>query len=218
MRKRWVIWAILISLLALSFAFGPEEVRSASRRVVVIDAGHGGIDPGAIGVGGIAEKTINLQIARLVEIFAIGDPEIAVVMTRREDKTVSLRDRIDLAHRVHADLYVSIHANAHRDSRSWGIETLTHETPSEPNYWSSVRLARILQRELISDLRYFGVPDRGVKRQRLYLRWAQVPAVIVETGFLTNPLGASRLQSILYQAYIARAILKGIKAYLRSQA
>jgi len=61
-----------------------------------------------------------------------------------------------------------------------------------------------------------GVRDRGVKRQPLYLRWAKMPAVLVEVGFITHPLGEVQLRSLWYQAEVARAVLKGIQAYLRS--
>jgi len=202
------ILSLLSLIILLGFSLG--EAGASERWLVVIDAGHGGRDPGAIGRSGTLEKQITLEIARLIEIFAWGDPKIEVVLTRRRDITIPLRERIDLANRLGAAVYVSIHANAHMNPAVQGLETLIHSS----NYPQDLKLARLIHRKLISRLSSVGVRDRGVKEQPLYLRWAKMPAVIVETGFITHPLGEVRLRSLWYQAQIAQAILAGIKAFL----
>lgn len=216
MRPGWSLFAlVLLSILSAFFiADASEGPRSGGRTTVVVDAGHGGVDPGAIGWNGVTEKQVNLEIARLVEIMALNEPDFRVVLTRRADKTISLRDRIDLAHRLDAGLYVSIHANAHHDARAEGFETLAHDTPSESNYSSSLQFARVMDDQLTNRLSGFA-EQRGIREQRLYLQWARIPAIIVEAGFLTNPTEAERLQTLWYQAQVAQSIVGGIKAYLR---
>lgn len=203
-------------MILLTF-FSPSEGHSASRWLVVIDAGHGGIDPGAIGPSGLKEKQVTLEIARTLEILALGDPQIEVVLTRRRDQTLLLQDRTGLANRLKAAVYVSIHANAHNDPKVQGIETLVHDGPEGPYYSQSLKLAKMIQQQLMSQLAHLGIPNRGVKRQPLYIRWARMPAVIVEIGFITHPQSETQLQSIWYQVQVAGAILAGIKAYLSSQ-
>jgi len=206
---------ILIICLILALALGPKEGGSKAHWLVVIDAGHGGADPGAIGRNGLEEKQVTLDIARLIEILAWGDPQIEVVLTRRHDETLSLRGRIAMANRLSAAVYVSIHANAHTNPAVQGIETLVPEAP-KADHAEDFRLARAIQGQLTARLAPLGVRDRGVKHQPLYLRWAKMPAVLVEVGFITHPLGEVQLRSLWYQAEVARAVLKGIQAYLRS--
>lgn len=214
MRPGWALLALtLLSIITAFVIVGASEASPPTPTTVVIDAGHGGADPGAIGWNGVTEKQVNLEITRLVEIMAYSEANLRVVLTRRSDKTMSLRDRIDLAHQVNAELYVSIHANAYRNANAEGIETLVHDTPSESNYRSSRRFARQMEGTMASQLSGFA-EHRGVREQRLYLRWADVPAIIVETGFLTNPTEAQRLQTLWYQSQMAKSIIDGIQAYL----
>lgn len=214
MRPGWTLLALItLSVVTAFFIVDASEAPPPAPTTVVIDAGHGGADPGAIGWNGLTEKRINLQIARLVEIMAYEEPGLRVVLTRRTDETLSLRDRIQLAERSDAGLYVSIHANAHRDARAEGFETLTHDTPGEANYRSSLRFARVMDDRMTTRLGGFS-EQRGVREQRLYLRWASMPAIIVEAGFLTNPKEAQRLQSLWYQAQVAQSIIDGITGYL----
>lgn len=202
-------------LLAASLLLVPPAPSSswpvAQRQfIVVIDPGHGGRDPGGIGWLGVKEKDVTLAIARLVELEALSEPGLKIVLTRRSDVYVPLRERTALANRLGASLYLSIHANIHSDKRVRGIETLL------PESWKgrstrSLALARDLQGSLVGEL---GSRDRGVKYQQLYLRWSQVPAALAEVGFLSNPAEARKLQSFYYQDRVARAILAGIKEFL----
>jgi len=203
---------ILLASVLLLIPPAPSSSWPAATRqfTVVIDPGHGGQDPGGIGYRGVKEKDITLAIARLVELEALSEPGLRIVLTRRSDVYVPLQERTALADRLGAALYLSIHANIHGDWRVKGIETLL------PESWRgrstrSLLLARDLQESLVREL---GGRDRGVKYQRLYLRWSTVPAALVEVGFLSNPEEARLLQSFYYQDRIARAILAGIKEFL----
>jgi N-acetylmuramoyl-L-alanine amidase len=206
---------LIVALILLAFALSPPgpSVSSASAKqqfIVVIDAGHGGRDTGGIGWLGVKEKDIVLTIARLVELEALSEPQLKIVLTRRSDVYIPLEERTALANRLSAALYLSIHANIHTDRGVKGIETLLPDDWQGQD-WKSLVLARSLQANLIKGL---GSEDRGVKYQRLYLRWSEVPAALAEVGFLSNPEEALKLQSFAYQDRIARAILEGIKDFL----
>ena len=212
MKARVFPVAVLALAAFISVLLGlPGPSASADRQfIVVIDPGHGGRDPGGIGWFGVQEKEITLAIAKLIELEALSEPRLRIILTRRRDVYIPLRERTALADRLGAALYLSIHANIHDDWRVKGIETLL------PKSWKgkssrSLALARHLQANLVEEL---GSRNRGVKYQRLYLRWSRVPAALVEVGFLSNPEEVRKLQSLPYQIRIARAILAGIKEFL----
>jgi N-acetylmuramoyl-L-alanine amidase len=180
--------------------------------IVVVDAGHGGSDSGATGFGDLPEKDLTLSIARLVQFLAWGDPEVRIVLTRTIDITLPLKDRTDLANRLGAALYLSIHVNAYPRSGSInGIETLVPEGHDSRLAERDLALAKTLHGMLLDQL---DEVDRGLHEQRLYLRWAQMPAALVETGFITNQAEAQKLNTLWYQVKIAKILLDGIKAYL----
>jgi len=200
--------ALLITPVSASSAQGQAPV------LVVVDAGHGGSDSGATGYHGLREKDITLSIARLLQFIAWGDSDVRIVLTRESDVFIPLSERTDIANRLGAALYVSIHVNAlPRDSNVSGLLTLAPTAHGSPLAARDLILARTLHRSLINQLG--DVVDRGIFDQRLYLRWAKMPAVLVETGFITNPAEAQKLVSLWYQLKIAKALLDGIKAYLR---
>ncbi len=204
-----ILTSILILLALFSLALKAGGPVWSYKFTVVIDPGHGGKDPGAIGVGGIKEKDITLSIAQMVFLKSLSYPALHVILSRRDDTYIYPTDRVIAANRLGADLYVSIHANAHSSPNASGIETLVHETKGKDT--PSYRLAELLQREMI---RATGAEDRGIKWAPLFIRRAQMPAALVEVGFITNPLEARLLQSISYQSKIADAILDGILDYL----
>lgn len=201
----------MLLLVGISGQVGQSQTK---RFLVVIDAGHGGWDPGAVGAYGTREKDVNLSIARFIRLLGLYDDEISILLTRSEDIYVPHRERTDLANRLKADLFVSIHANAHpRHSAANGIEVLVHDDRDLANYSQSRALALLLQRRLTRTL---GVTDRGIKHQRLFIRWAEMPAVLIETGFLTNPTEELKLRHFTYQWTVAEIIFSTIKEYLRS--
>jgi N-acetylmuramoyl-L-alanine amidase len=184
----------------------PLPRQSQGRRVVMIDPGHGGRDPGAIGRGGLQEKEINITISRRIQEI-LEQNGIQVVMTRTGDSTVSLQGRVDAAERSNASVFVSIHANAISMSRPEvnGLETYY--------YSSGASLARTIHNRILqsTDLR-----DRGVRTARFYvLRNTSMPAVLVETGFVTGQEDAIRFQNPAARQQIADAIAQGILDYLR---
>ncbi|WOD40311.1 N-acetylmuramoyl-L-alanine amidase [Nodosilinea sp. E11] len=187
----------------------PPRLPSApsGRVVVAIDPGHGGRDPGAVGIGGLQEKQvifpISLRVAELLE-----SQGVMVVMTRREDVAVDLQTRAAIANRAQANVFVSIHANAISMSRPDvnGIETYFSAE-------SGRRLAATLQASMLAAT---GMRDRGVKQARfLVLRASTMPAALVEVGFVTGAQDAPRLADPAWRETMAQAIARGILQYLQ---
>lgn len=176
-----------------------------SRVLTMIDPGHGGRDPGAIGIGGLQEKDvvlpISLEIAR-----QLSEKGISVMMTRSDDRFISLQGRAAMSNRARADLFVSIHANAISLSRPDvnGVETY---------YFSSGRrLAEVVQRQILSEI---NIGSRGVKRGRFYvLRNTSAPSILVEVGFVTGAQDAPRLADPAFRDQMAQAIANGILIYI----
>jgi N-acetylmuramoyl-L-alanine amidase len=203
---------LLIAISCLSMGAGEQAPIPSYPYLVVVDPGHGGRDPGAIGVGGVKEKDITFAIAEMVYIKSLSQSRFRVILTRRDDRFISTTDRILWANEIQGDIYVSIHANAFSDAYVSGVETLMDETQKGDQ--ESYLLGELLQEQLVTQT---GGVDRGLKWRSLYIGRAKMPAVLVETGFLTNPCEAQLLQNISYQSKIADAIILSINCFLDSQ-
>ena len=176
------------------------------RVIVVVDPGHGGKDPGAIGIGGLREKDIILPIAQQVASI-LEQQGIQAVLTRDSDYFVDLGPRVDMAERMGADLFVSIHANSINLSRPdvSGLETYY--------YSSGQRLARTIHNSILQSL---DIKDRGVRQARFYvLRKSSMPSVLVEVGFVTGREDAAKLSNPDYRNQMAQAIARGILQYIQ---
>ncbi len=217
----------------------------------MVDPGHGGRDPGAIGPDGLQEKDIVLELSlALRDVLQNNYPKLNVELTRDSDKFLPLQKRTQIANQRNADVFVSIHANAGRSSTAEGFEVFT--LSSDATDASAEELAEIEN----SALRYEGVPaeelndisfilwqlrstihtresrtvprniidslkaripgkNRGVKGAPFWvLKDARMPAVLVESGFLSNPEEARRLTSESHQQDLAQAIGEGIDQYV----
>lgn len=187
----------------------PLPTAPSGRAIVVIDPGHGGPDPGAIGIGGIQEKEIVIDVSRQVANL-LERQGIQVVLTRPDDRDLDLEPRVQIARQVNATVFVSIHANAISMSRPEinGVETYYYSSPA------SARLAQSIHNRL---LQMTGSRDRGVRSSRFYvLRRTTMPAVLVETGFVTGQEDAPRLAMANYRTLLAEAISRGILEYLQN--
>lgn len=177
-------------------------------RIICIDPGHGGKDPGAVN-GECQEKRLALKIAyKLTD--KITPYDFKVLPTRQGDKYVSLQERCDMANKCNCDIFVSIHINSATNPAANGIETLCYEE------FQSKNLAKYIQKALISST---GAKDRGVKiTNMLYvLNNTKMPAVLVETGFISNQEDLYSLVDDDYQDKIAGAIALGICDYFEIQ-
>jgi N-acetylmuramoyl-L-alanine amidase len=217
---------------------------------IVIDPGHGGKDYGAPGyLKGVHEKDVVLQISKRLARQVERDLKCDVVLTRTTDRYLTLEERTAIANTQNADLFISIHTNAIRDKRAYGIETyflnlatdddaimvaarenatsaknisdlesILNDLMQNAKISESSRLAAIVQREMCNHLKksYSHIRDKGVKQAPFYvLLGAQMPALLVETSFISNPRECKRLTSTRYQEKLCDGIIKGIRKYIR---
>ena len=175
---------------------------------VVIDPGHGGPDPGAIGIGGLREAEVVLDVSKRVKNL-LSEKGVNVRMTRNNEVDLDLPPRVSIANRTDADIFVSIHANASRGKRRDinGLETFYYSG------WRGRLLAKKIQKQILKVSP--GSPDRGVRQGRFFvIKNTKMPAVLVEIGFLTGRLDARRLEKSIHRERLAYAITKGILEYL----
>ncbi|HEY9618706.1 MAG TPA: N-acetylmuramoyl-L-alanine amidase [Microcoleaceae cyanobacterium] len=181
----------------------------SGRLVVVVDPGHGGPDPGAVGIGGLQEKEIVLDIGIKVANL-LQQQGVQAVLTRPDDRDLDLEPRVQLAEQVNATAFVSIHANSIDLSRPDinGLETYYYQSGAE--------LAQSIHQSVLAGT---GIPDRRVRTARFYvLRRTSMPSVLVEVGFVTGRDDALRLSDPAYRSQMAEAIVRGILQYLQRSA
>ncbi len=218
-------------------------------RNIVIDAGHGDHDAGAIGPGGTREKDVNLGVALKLERLLSERLSARITLTRRDDTFLSLRERVAVARRVKADLFISVHANSsasrNRHQLS-GTEVYFFSSPSDedarlaermeggpfdpaaegidPVLWDlmlagnvveSHRLAAMIMKEMPG---FTGLPSRGVKSARFYVMYygvmSNIPSILVELGFMSNPTEEAKLKNPAWQQKAAEGIAVALEGYL----
>lgn len=190
-------WLVLCTLLVACHG----RALALSFTTVVIDAGHGGADPGAVW-GGIYEKRLCLDVSQRVE-SALRARGMNVAMTRRSDRTVSLDSRAAIANRFQRAVLVSIHFNANRNRSISGLET--HYRSDQGRM-----LAAAIQRSLV---RHVPGVNRGIDWEDFkVLRDTRMPAVLVECGFLSHRAENARCATASHRQKIADAIVAGILA------
>lgn len=182
---------------------------SNNGRVVAIDAGHGGPDVGATR-NGIYEKDINLamsqQLGQILQAMGYG-----VIYTRTADIDLDLAPRVQIAENSQASVFVSVHVNS-LDANASGVNGV--ETYHAPSASLGKTLADLVHQQIIAST---GANDRGVRSARFHvIVKTSMPAILVETGFITNPAEAAKLVSRDYQERMAQAIAKGVDQFLRS--
>ncbi len=193
---------LLAGILCLLFISSPAlEARKVSR--VIIDAGHGGHDPGA-GKNGVEEKKLTLNVALHLEklLKAKGIP---VTMTRSNDTFISLAKRAEIGNEYSNAVFVSIHFNANRDARVYGVETYYYGSQGR-------KLANHVHLRLLSHLK---TRDGRIRQQKNFavLNQTKSTAILVECGYVSNTSERSRCNSYAYQYSCAKAIADGIWAY-----
>jgi len=181
---------------------------------ILIDPGHGGNDKGTIAKDKITfEKDITLKIGTLIAQKLTKQNDVQVIVSRNEDKYVSLEDRAKLANEQGVDMFVSIHLNGQNGGTdAYGLETYYAKEKND----SSKELANQIQKTIIS---YVDVKDRGIKSGRFQvLLQSKMPAVLIECGFLSNDKECEKLKDATYQESLAEGIAQGILAYLDTNA
>lgn len=182
-------------------------VDNLGRKTVVIDPGHGGSDPGTIGITNKYEKDFNLALSLKVEALLQSETEINVVMTRDEDVYPTRTERVALANQLKADIFISIHGNSVLSSpQASGTETYYYQRSSSKD------LASDIHKHLVKAL---GFKDRGVKEGNFQvIRETTMAAALLEIGFLSNLAEEEALFTEAVQDKAAQAIVEGIKEYL----
>jgi N-acetylmuramoyl-L-alanine amidase len=173
---------------------------------VVIDAGHGGDDPGATSCTGYYEKTVNLSVARKVASL-LRQKGLRVVMTRDGDEFIELEERAAIANRNNAQLFVSIHSNSTERSSARGFTIYEARSASRSSRQAAEAIARAMAKT--------GLDNTGVREADYkVLIYTEGPAVLVELGYLSNYQEAALLKDSSFQDRLAEAIAKGISDFL----
>ena len=184
----------------------PNEIYS---KIVVFDAGHGGIDPGAI-KNGIYEKNINFKVVNTYIKSAFYNSDIKVYFTRESDVFVDLYVRAGFAQEVCADLFISLHSNANNSSSITGTQVFYSDAnnPTTNSGLSSSKLAKSLVDNISSAI---STKNRGISSSNfIVVKYNTVPAVLIELGFMTNSSELAKITNPTYQAKAAEAIFKTV--------
>jgi N-acetylmuramoyl-L-alanine amidase len=230
----------------------PDKPKMARMATIVIDAGHGGEDPGARGRHGSQEKDITLTIAKRLKLLIDAEPGMRAVLTRDADFYVPLQTRVDKARRVKADLFVSVHADAFNKPRARGSSVFAlseRRATSEAARWlakkeneadliggvnidvknrylaqtmldlshtATIDYVMRLGSAVLGEIGQVNTLHKAQVEQASFavLKSPDVPSILVETAFISNPEEEKRLNDEAYQDQLARAILTGIKRYL----
>ena len=224
-RRKLVVFILFIALFSVSLAVYKNDESAVFSgeitKVIVLDAGHGLPDGGAVGMRGTIESELNIKIAKILreELTRKG---YTVIMTREDENTISdggstvserkkndMHKRLDITNTSNADMFVSIHMNKFTDSRYRGAQVIY-----SGNFEESEILASSIQKRLHL------LPDNESKRVEakapkgiFLLKNAKIPAAIVECGFLSNFDEEELLNTEKYQKELAKAILSGIEDY-----
>lgn len=190
-----------------------ETAAKSSELLVVVDSGHGGSDPGKIGINGALEKEVNLKIAKKLEKL-LKDQGVKVIMTREDDGSIAdskvedLKKRVSTINEEKPVIAVSIHQNSYLEESIHGAQVFyyTHSEEGE-------KAAKIIQEALLS---VDAENTRSAKANDTYymLKKTEVPVVIVECGFLSNRAEADLLVTDEYQQKLAEAVSEGILKYI----
>ncbi|MCH5187493.1 MAG: N-acetylmuramoyl-L-alanine amidase [Oscillospiraceae bacterium] len=231
LRKKYILAAFIAVgaavMLLSSIDKGAVPIFSHSnRKIIVLDAGHGDPDGGAVGAGGSVESELNLAVAKKLK-KRLEKLEFTVIMTRedeygihsdgqhksiQEKKREDMHKRLDIANNSDADIFMSIHMNMFRDGKYRGAEVLYSE-----KFENAVLLAELIQAKLIDiDPEKQTRTAKKADNSIFLMKNAEVPAVLVECGFLSNPEEEALLKTPEYQDKIVKAIADGITEYYRS--
>lgn len=216
---------------------------------IVLDPGHGGKDKGASSPNGIHEKDITLALARELQKVLQAETGCEVLLTRNRDRYLSLEERTAIGNAQKADLFISIHTNAHQDSSIGGIETyflnfskdkesarvaamenatstrkisdletIIRDLMLNTKIKESSQLAALVQSRTVRGIRTGreGLRDLGTKQAPFYvLVGAEMPAILIETAFITNPKEEKLLKDKQFRQNLAKAIASGIESYIK---
>ena len=224
------VTAVLLIMTSVYYLAYQQAEESSSKGVVtekknvciVIDAGHGGTDPGKVGINGALEKDINLKIAKKIQRF-LEMEDITVVLTRDSDaglyddnasnkKVQDMKRRVEIIEAANPMLTVSIHQNSYHEEYVHGAQTFYYQGSEQ-----SKVLAEKIQQTLSNEVDKNNTRSAKANDSYYLLKKTSVPIVIAECGFLSNSEEAQKLNSDYYQEKLAWAIHLGILQYINEQ-
>ena len=204
-----IVMALIASLIAIPLS---KPVMKQRDNIIVIDAGHGGFDGGAVSPNGVKEDALNLSVAMKLKTMCLNQG-YSVVMTREDENAIGdtknedMKKRKQIIENSNADVVISIHMNKFNDTTCHGPVVFYHKDSPDGE-----KLAKIMQEKLVETLK----PERPrVEKPETYfiLRSGDCPCVLVECGFLSNAHDEELLQTEDYQEKCAAAIFKGLQLY-----
>jgi N-acetylmuramoyl-L-alanine amidase len=218
--------AVIVTIFSAGGVFGKSNVEK-EKKIVVIDPGHGGTDIGAKGQDGTVEKTIALTIARMVLVEL--ESRYRVILTRADDLEVDPADRTARANTEKANLFISIHTGASFLHEASGVEVFVFETPTgqmpvqeekKIKTWDRVQIthkkeSREFAEALLNSIAMIGTGVRLHGAPLVVLEGADMPAVLLEIGQLTNPLDEKKLRETAELTVIAKAIAAAVSEFLK---
>ncbi|TCP55944.1 N-acetylmuramoyl-L-alanine amidase [Tumebacillus sp. BK434] len=185
-------------------SIGTEAIGIEANPIIVLDPGHGGSDPGAVG-NGIEEADVVLDIATRSKNYIVANYPATVYMTRTADTTLTLGDRTTFANNKGANFFVSFHINSYTSSTANGLETY---------YYPGSTNGQNLATNLYNKLKAHYSTLRGVKSADFYvLHYTNMPASLGETGFISNATDATNLKSATFKQNLAVAYSQGMHVY-----
>lgn len=191
-------------------AHHPSPKTDDHRPLVVIDPGHGGTDPGAIGVSGTLEKTVTLATALDLRRLLLATGRYRVALTRTTDRSMSLADRLAFARNHDADLLIAIHADAAHDRHARGASVYVRDDATAPLSASTGLQASMIE-QLADDVHMVPAPARSA---RFYvLADHTIPSVLLEMGYLTNRSDEKLLRQPQHRHVVADAIRDAVNDY-----
>ncbi|WP_166238852.1 N-acetylmuramoyl-L-alanine amidase [Paenibacillus turpanensis] len=211
-----------LTVLSAALAVSILLPGTASAAKIIIDPGHGGKDPGAVGINGLYEKTVNFDISKRLQV-SLEKKGHQVLLTRTSDQSLSLSERIQIVSSMKGDILVSVHANAHttKDAKGSLVLYYDHRYPQSRypassamiDIWEeSHKLAEAVQGALVQKA---GTVNLGTVPSAAYMvRMGDIPSILVETAFLSNPSDAALLANESVRQRMAEGISEGIDAYL----
>ena len=227
MRRRWLKQGMALCMLFAIYLLSREgailtaKMGTETKGIIIIDSGHGGIDPGVVGIGGLQEKEVNLEIARYLE-KELKKEGYEVFLTRESDKGLyeegsrnkkvqDMQNRCAMIQEKKPLLTVSIHQNSYEDQEVCGPQVFyyTHSV-------KGATLAKCIQEELNQQLQIENPRVEKANSTYYLLKRSEGILNIVETGFLTNPRETELLATKKYQQKCAKAICQGILKFLKT--
>lgn len=222
-KQEWMLGLFVLILVTLAMLnikpniCTTNDVEAAKNKIIVIDPGHGGKDPGKIGVNQAEEKEINLKVSMFLK-KELEKKGFQVCMTREEDttatgeyegaKSADMRRRVEIMEESGADVCISVHMNSFESGKTFGPQLFFYEESVEGR-----ELAEKIQEELTNIVCPEGKRKEKGNREYYILKKSPCPAVIVECGFLSNPQEAEKLVDEGYQKKLAKGICVGIMNY-----